>query len=109
MVPCDGLYADIADDSDKQNMKKGKKSFIVTLYLILLLMTGLQLLKRYMGEWLQEELSVALEQIFPNSSADMLTLTKAYQKYKREYVKHLAFDPEAENLSKQCKYILLLQ
>ena len=33
LVPCDGLYADIADDSDNQNMRKGKKSFIVTLYL----------------------------------------------------------------------------
>ena len=22
-VPCDGLYADIADDSDNRNMKKG--------------------------------------------------------------------------------------
>ena len=62
-----------------------------------------------MGEWLQEELSVALEQIFPNSPADMLTLTKAYQKYKREYVKHLTFHPEAENLSKQCVHILPLQ
>ena len=66
-------------------------------------MTGLQLLKRYMGEWLQEELSVALQQIFPNSSADeteALTMTKAYHAYKRGYVKHISFDPEAENLSK---------
>ena len=109
LVPCDGLYADIADDSDNQNMKKGKKAFTVALYLILILITGLQLLKRYMAAWHQEELSVALEQIFPNSSADMLTLTKAYQKYKREYVKHLAFDPEAENLSKQCVHNFLLQ
>ena len=30
---------------------------------------------------------------------DVMTLTKAYHKYKREYVKQLVFTPEKENLS----------
>ena len=32
---------------------------------------------------------------------DVATLTKAYHKYKRDYVKHISFDPVAENLSKR--------
>ena len=28
------------------------------------------------------------------------SLTESYHKYKREYVKHLSFNPEEENLSK---------
>ena len=40
----------------------------------------------------------------PASSAnkdifDVMTLTKAYHKYKRDYVKQLVFSPEKENLS----------
>ena len=30
---------------------------------------------------------------------DVMTLTKAYHKYKRDYVKQLVFNPEKENLS----------
>ena len=44
-------------------------------------------------------LDVVLQQLFPDSSAegtndDMETLTKAYHRYKREYVKHLEFSSE---------------
>ena len=31
---------------------------------------------------------------------DVMTLTKAYHKYKRDYIKQLVFTPEEENLSK---------
>ena len=52
-----------------------------------------------------EHLGVVLQQMFLNSSADekfgdVMTLTKAYHKYKREYVKHASFNPGEENLSK---------
>ena len=43
--------------------------------------------------------------MFPNISADENTddvklLTKAYHKYKEEYVKHIYFNPEGARLSK---------
>ena len=45
------------------------------------------------------------QQMFPNISADENTddvklLTKAYHKYKEEYVKHIYFNPEGARLSK---------
>ena len=49
-------------------------------------------------------LDVALQQMFPTSADEngdkVQSLTESYQKYKREYVKHLCFNPEEENLSK---------
>ena len=50
-----------------------------------------------------------LQLIFPNLSADeesksVDSLTRIYHNYKREYVKHLSFNPGTENLS---KYILM--
>ena len=52
----------------------------------------------------KKELHLVLQQLFPISSTDenddVATLTKAYHAYKRGYVKHVSFDPEAENLSK---------
>ena len=47
--------------------------------------------------------------MFPNLSADeesksVDSLTRIYHNYKREYVKHLSFNPGTENLS---KYILM--
>ena len=44
-----------------------------------------------------------LLQMFPMSDDEengMLSFTESYHKYKREYVKHLSFNPEEENLSK---------
>ena len=43
--------------------------------------------------------------MFPSSSVneqddEVKVLTEAYHNYKREYVKHLSFTPEGENLSK---------
>ena len=46
-----------------------------------------------------------IQETSPTSSANhdvfkLMTLTKAYHKYKRDYVKQLFFTPEEENLSK---------
>ena len=46
-----------------------------------------------------------LQQMFPSSASEeeedgVKTFTESYHKYKREYVKHLGFNPEEENLSK---------
>ena len=56
----------------------------------------------------KQHIEAVFRKLFPNSSAsdqvsDVMTLTKVYHKYKREYVKHLAFTPGGENL---CKYLL---
>ena len=52
----------------------------------------------------KERLYAALQQIFPTSADERVdvvkSLTEKYQKYKREYVKHLVFNPDEENLSK---------
>ena len=52
----------------------------------------------------QGGLDIALQQMFPNSADEkgdeVQSLTEKYHKYKREYVRHLVFNPEEENLSK---------
>ena len=52
----------------------------------------------------KERLHVALQQMFPTSTEEkvdeMKPLTDSYHKYKREYLKHLSFNPKEENLSK---------
>ena len=59
-----------------------------------------------MWKWSQskEHLNVALQEMFPNSADDkvddVMSLTEKYHRYKREYVKHLSFNPEEDNLSK---------
>ena len=63
-----------------------------------------QLVPSYKGEQ-KERLSVALQRMLSTSSADekideVKSLTESYHKYKREYVKHLGFNPDNKNLSK---------
>ena len=52
----------------------------------------------------KERLNDALQQMFPASADkkvdEIQSLTESYHKYKREYVKHISFNPEDENLSK---------
>ena len=53
----------------------------------------------------KQRLDAMFQDLLSTSSAnekvyDVMTLTKAYHKYKREYVKHLVFTPEGRNLSK---------
>ena len=46
-----------------------------------------------------------LQQMFPTSSDEEIdevkSFTESYHNYKRNYVKHLGFNPEEENLSKR--------
>ena len=73
-------------------------------------MLGLHTLTQELGPfaWSQsdskERLLVALQQLFPISAEeevdDVKSLTEKYHKYKREYVKHLSFNPDYDNLSK---------
>ena len=52
----------------------------------------------------KERLQTTLQQMFLTSADeevdDVKSLTESYHKYKREYVKHLGFNPDSENLSK---------
>ena len=52
-----------------------------------------------------DNLLQSLRELTPSSPANekvdnILVLTQAYHNYKRKYVKHLSFNPEKENLSK---------
>ena len=52
-----------------------------------------------------DNLLQSLRELTPSSHANekvdnILELTQAYHNYKRKYVKHLSFNPEKENLSK---------
>ena len=52
----------------------------------------------------KERIRVALQEMFPASIEEKVdkvhSVTESYHKYKREYVKHLSFNPEEDNLSK---------
>ena len=70
----------------------------------------------YVHEWQQwsqgnEDTDAAIQELYQNPLADekivdITSATKAYHKYKKEYVKHLSFSPEEESLS---KFIILLE
>ena len=51
----------------------------------------------------RNHLYVALQEMFPTTAEEKVdevqSVTESYHKYKREYVKHLSFKPEEENLS----------
>ena len=70
---------------------------------------GLQAMTEELGSWTyrdsqKERLHATFKQMFPTyeeKRADAVkSLTESYHKYKREYVKHLSFSPDNENLSK---------
>ena len=59
-----------------------------------------------------------LQQMFPTSSDEEIdevkSFTESYHKYKRDYVRHLGFNPEEENLSRrnlnsQCSFASTLE
>ena len=67
------------------------------------------MLTEEVGLWVRSEesrdrLHFALQRMFPTSAEkkvdEMKSLTESYYKYKREYLKHLCFNPDNENLSK---------
>ena len=57
-------------------------------------------------EWGQgsKRIEAVFQQMFPNSSSSddkkdrMLMFSEAYHKYKRNYLRHLSFNPEEQNL-----------
>ena len=128
LVPCTGLYADIADDSQKQttqafeeNMMKGNKLVLIfdasSVFPFQPYSSGLHTLTHELSQGRQieskERLNVALHQMFPASTDgkadEVKSASESYHKYKRKYVKHLCFNPDNENLSKcflcsQCLY-----
>ena len=109
LVPCSGLYADIADDSQRQNMMKGKS---LQSYGCVLPFhpypSGLHTMAHELGQGRQiesqERLNVALQQMFPASADgkadEVKSVSESYHKYKRKYVKHIRFNADNENLSK---------
>ena len=56
------------------------------------------------SRYVKDDLHLALQQMLPVSTEeegdDVKSMTEEYHRYKREYVKHLNFDPDNENLSK---------
>ena len=60
--------------------------------------------------WTKSEVKEHLLQMFPISADEKVdevkSFTESYHKYKREYVKHLSFNPEEENLSMSISKIL---
>ena len=93
LVACTGLYADVEDDSLKKSVQT------LTRELRKGMINGV---KWENGQdKSKENLLDALQQLLPSSEeAKVGELTKSYHKYKREYVKHLSFNPKEENLSK---------
>ena len=60
---------------------------------------------RFWKQIVHKESIDALQEMFSASSADekedeVMSLTEGYHKFKREYVKHLAFNPDNKQLSK---------
>ena len=122
LVACSGLYADMDyyDNNLKQTMQtfeqrvaKGEmfKSILLVPFIII---SGINLLNhnlRYGGvRWYsntkenQKDLYVAIQEMFPliadQKNAEVEALTMKYHQYKRNYVKHISFNPTTENLSK---------
>ena len=129
LVPCTGLYADIADDSQKQttqafeeNMMKGRYLISTHIWRVSPFQphsSGLHALTHELSQGREieskERLNVALHQMFPASTDrkadEVKSASESYHKYKRKYVKHLCFNPDNENLSKcflssRCLYTL---
>ena len=54
--------------------------------------------------WTESEVKEHLLQMFPTSADvkvdEVKSFTESYHKYKREFVKHVGFNPEEDNLSK---------
>ena len=70
-----------------------------------------------MQDWVQDNKRVEafFHHLFPATLADektaddVIMFTKAYNKYKKRYMKHLAIDLENNNLSKfPCTWVVLL-
>ena len=115
LIPCSGLYADIADDSLKrtthaieQNVMQGRMWIWFVIFWFneyyLLVFRTLDGAVWWRGTKSQEIFGAALQKmhiVWADDGEDGVTkLTEKYHKYKREYVKHLSFVPEEDILSK---------
>ena len=108
MVPCSGLYADVTDDSHYQALEENIMKGIVIQFHWLFYMTflpGLRALTRRLDEYNEGlDLGSELEQLFstPMKEDDkfLRLLTERYMNYKVNYVKHLLFNPDTQNMSK---------
>ena len=91
LVPCTGLYADIELET-------------TTNYKLQTLAEEIYSGVRVWNRGSQERFHAVLQQMFPTSADDEVddakSLTESYHKYKREYVKHLGFNPDNKNLCK---------
>ena len=93
LVTCDGLYADVEDDSLKisvQTLTRELRKGIIN---------GVKWENDQ--DKSKENLLDALQQLLPSSEeAKVGELTKSYHKYKRKYVKHIIFNPNYTNFGK---------
>ena len=105
LIPCTGLFADIMDDSFEKYVIKG-----------IILISSLScffdphtykqgfhtLTDELAGYSTKDRLHLALQQMLPLLARDggdgVKWQTDEYHKYKREYVKHLVFNPDEENI-----------
>ena len=102
LVSCDGLYADISDNSLEQTVMKGvtKKHFCHIQHInsgFRALTEGLSVKDN--GEYLdhlQQMLSTYSNEAEQNGH---MSLMEQYNSYKESYVKHQRFDPEEQALS----------
>ena len=120
MVSCNGLYADVADDSLRETVQANDDSFerkviegtvpFSFLDIYVFPSTGFRTLNKNLYDrnsffWKDqhhEMFNDALQQIFPSSTFEredqVKSLTEVYHKYKRKYVKHVFFNPDNTNL-----------
>ena len=70
-------------------------------------MSGFNALTQELGSWVSDERGkrvLALQKMFSISAdekeKEVKSATEMYHKYKMEYVKHLSFNPDEENLSR---------
>ena len=107
LISCDGLYADITDDSLKQNVMRGENyNFGAKLYQLLGFETMSEELEKRLYWGGNQRIQAVLQEMFPDSLTDEKNgivdkLTVAYHNYKQRYVKHLSFAPEEEILSER--------
>merc|ERR1712192_23824 len=101
LVPCTGLYADIEDNSLKHTMQAN-------------MMAGFHMLTQELIQGVENWKSgyqERIQQMFPRSADEevdiVMSFTKSYRKYKREYVKHLSFNPKEENLTSVLEHVPL--
>ena len=100
MVSCEGLYADIADESLQQTVMKGN---ILVMSCASVKHLGFLSLTQDLDEDSKRRRLEDLEEIFSSSldknDKKLMSLTEEYNQYKRNYIEHIQFDPEDKSLS----------